>query len=281
MRDMSATANRPPSHTAREVADTPAFRVAVRTGFVARGLTYALIGGICIALALGAGSGGQAADQQGALNLVASAPLGSVVLVAVAIGLGAYALWHLFLAAVGVGPEGGGGTEAFDRLSNLAGGLVYLSFCALAVRVLVGSAGNQTRQQRHAAAGVLGWPAGRELVGAAGVVLLAICAHQIHSAWKGEFAQENKTGEMSPEERRAFMILGRAGLISRSLVFALSAYFLIRTAIDFHVSQGVGLDGALADVHRQPFGNVLLVVAGLGLLVFAVFSTLEARRRRL
>jgi len=34
-------------------------------------------------------------------------------------------------------------------------------------------------------------------------------------------------------------------------------------------------------VHHQPFGNVLLVLAGVGLLVFAGFSTLEARRRRL
>ena len=281
MRDMSATANRPSSQTAREVADTPAFRVAVRTGFVARGLTYALIGGICIALALGAGAGGQSADQQGALNLVASAPLGSVVLVVIAIGLGAYALWHLFLAAVGVGPDGGGGSKPFERISSLASGLVYVGFCALAVRVLLGSAGSQTRQQRHAAAGVLSWPGGRELVGAAGVVLIAICLHQIQAAWKGEFAQENKTGEMSPEERRTFMVLGRAGLISRSLVFALSGYFLIRSAIDFHVSGGVGLDGALADVHHQAFGNVLLVVAGIGLLVFAAFSTMEARRRRL
>jgi hypothetical protein len=64
-------------------------------------------------------------------------------------------------------------------------------------------------------------------------------------------------------------------------VFALSGYFVIRTAIDFHVSRGIGLDGALAEVHHQPFGNVLLVLTGAGLLVFAAFSAWEARRRRL
>ena len=78
---MAATAHREPS--ARRARSSPTrrrFAVAVRTGFVARGLTYALIGAIAIALALGAGSRAQAPNQQGALSLVASAPLGSVAL---------------------------------------------------------------------------------------------------------------------------------------------------------------------------------------------------------
>jgi hypothetical protein len=278
---MAATGRRAPAGAARQLADAPAFRIAVRTGFLARGLTYALIGAVAIALALGAGSHAQAPNQQGALSLVASAPLGSLALIVIAIGLGAYAMWKLVLAAIGVGPEGGGGRELSDRVENLAGGLVYAGFCALAVRVLVGSSGNQTREQRQTAAGVLSWPGGRELVGAAGVVLVAVCLHQIYTAVKGEFAQESKTGEMGARERRVFMGMGRTGLIARSLVFAVSGYFLIRTAIDFHVSRGIGLDGALAEVHRQTYGNVLLVLTGIGLLLFAAFSVMEARRRRL
>ena len=278
---MAGTVHREPSAAARRLADTPVFRVAVRIGFVARGLTYAIIGAVAIALALGAGSNGQAPNQQGALSLVASAPLGSAALVVIAVGMAAYALWKLTLAAIGVGPDGGGGREPKERLSNLAGGLVYVSFSALAVRVLAGSAGNQTREQHRTAAGVLGWPGGRELVGAAGVILIGICVQQAYEAWKGEFAQESTTGEMGARERRAFMLMGRSGLIARSLVFALSGYFLLRTAIDFHVSRGIGIDGALAEVHRQTDGNILLVVVGLGLLVFAAFSAMEARRRRL
>ena len=274
---MGSTAPR----AAREFADSAGFRIAVRTGFVARGLTYALIGGVAIALALGAGSGGHAPNQQGALSLVASAPLGGAALVVIAAGLGAYALWKLFLAVFGVGPDGAGGLKLSDRVANLAGGVVYVAFCALAVRVLAGSPGNQSRQQRQTTAGVLGWPGGRELVGAAGAILIAICLQQIHSAYKGDFADDDKAGELTPDQRRAFMLVGRTGLIARSLVFALSGYFLIRSAIDFHVSGGVSLDGTLAAVHAQPFGDVLLVLAGAGLLVFAAFSALEAKRRRL
>ncbi len=264
---------------ARELADSTGFRVAVRVGFAARTLTYALIGAIAVALALGAGASA-APDQQGALQLVAAAPLGSVALAVAAAGLAAYAVWKLALAWLGTGPDGGGGDGAFDRLSNLAGGIVYVGFCVLTVKVLLGRGGNQGHQQRQAAAGVLGWPGGRELVAAAGIVLVAICLQQAYAAVRGEFARDSKTGEMSPEERRAFMLLGRVGLSARSLVFGLSGYFLVRTAIDFKVSRGVGLDGTLADLHSQAYGNVLLALVGAGLLIFAVFSALEARRRR-
>lgn len=263
-----------------ELADSRPFRWAVRVGFIGRGLTYALIGAIAIALALGAGASASP-NQEGALELVARAPLGRVALVVVAAGLAAYALWKLVLAALGTGPEGADGHGALDRLSNLAGGVVYLGFCALAVRVMLGSAGNQTRSQRHTAAGVLGWPGGRELVAGAGLVLVAICLQQAYVAVRGDFAHESKTGEMGQEERRLFMFLGRVGLTARSLVFGLSGYFLIRTAVDFKVSRGIGVDGALAELHAQTYGNVLLVLVGAGLLLFAAFSSLEARRRRL
>lgn len=266
---------------ALEAGDARPLRMAVRAGFVARGLTYALIGAIAIALALGAGSRGAAPNQQGALDLIARAPLGGVVLALCAVGLGAYALWKLTLALIGAGPEGASSGSLFDRVSNLAGGLVYVGFCVLAVKVLLGHGGNQTRQQHRTAAGVLSWPAGRELVGGAGLVLIGICAHQIYTGARGRFAAESKLGEMSPRERRVFMLLGRVGLVARGVVFGLSGYFVLRTAIDFKVSRGIGLDGALAEVHSEPLGNVLLVIAGVGLLLFAAFSTLEARRRRL
>src|SRR5947209_2521358 len=132
---MTAAADREPSRIARRFADSTAFEAAVRAGFVARGLTVALIDGLAIALAFGAGSHGQAANQQDALSLTASAPLGSVVLIAIAVGLWAYALWKLFLAAFGAGPEGGGSKKLSDRVPNLAGGIVYAAFGVLTIRV--------------------------------------------------------------------------------------------------------------------------------------------------
>jgi hypothetical protein len=105
----------------------------VRIGFIARALTYGLIGVIAARLAVDGHSSSAQPNQQGALTLIVQAPLGRVALVAIAVGLLAYALWKLALSLVVRGPEGGGGTDVKDRLANLAGGVVYLAFFAVAV----------------------------------------------------------------------------------------------------------------------------------------------------
>jgi TRAP-type C4-dicarboxylate transport system permease small subunit len=105
----------------------------------------------------------------------------------------AYALWRFALAAIGPGPEGGGGKRTGERLRNLGGGIAYLAFFAVAVGVLAGGGSNQSKQPGHTAAGVFGWPAGRWLVGLAGVVLISIWAVQAYEALQEKFLGDNKT----------------------------------------------------------------------------------------
>jgi hypothetical protein len=183
---------------------------------------------------------------------------------------------------LGRGPEGADSQKLKDRVSNAAGAVVYFGVFSVALRVLLGSAGNQSAQQRRTASGVLGWPGGPVLVAIAGIAMIAISAYQVYSAIRGDFAKESKkTGQMGRHERKLFLTLGRVGLSARAIVFAIVGYFLVRTAIDFKPN-GIGLDGALAKVHAQPYGPLLLGIVAAGLLVFAVFSTFfEARYRRL
>jgi Domain of Unknown Function (DUF1206) len=258
-----------------------AFQWLVRAGFVARAVTYGVIGALALSIALGAGTAGTAPNQQGALLLIARSPLGLAALVVICAGLLAYALWKLTLGIWGRGPEGGGGPELKDRVANLAGGVAYLGFFAVAVGAASGSSGNSSGEPRHAAAGVLGWPGGQVLVGIAGAALIGISAYQFYDAVRGTFAQDSKLQQMGPKERRLFMGLGHLGLSARALVFALVGYFLLRTAIDFNPGSAVGVDGALARLHHEPLGPWLLGLVAVGLLTFAAFSLIEARYRRL
>ncbi len=258
------------------------FHWLVRAGFFARGVTYGLIGAFAFALALGAGASGTAPSQQGALALIAGSVLGRITLVAIAAGLLAYALWKIAQGILGTGPEGGGGPGLKDRLANGFGGLAYIGFFVIALRVLAtGNGGNANQQTRHAAAGVLGWPGGPALVAIGGGILLGVSLYQIYEAGTGAFAKDDRTGTMKPEQRRAFMLVGRVGLSARALVFALVGYFLIRAAIDFNANKAVGVDGALTRLHHEPLGPWLLGIVAVGLLAFAAFSFAEARYRRL
>lgn len=257
------------------------FEMLVRAGFATRALTYGVIGGIALALALGVGPAPDAPNQQGALAFVAQAQLGRVAVAVAAVGLLAYALWKLGQAVFGRGPEGGGDPDVKGRIASAGGGVVYLGFFAVAVRILFGSSSSSSSQPSHTTAGVLGWPGGPVLVGIAGVALIVISCYQAYDAVSGNFADESKRSEMSPAVHRTFMTLGRIGLVARALVFVILGYFLVKAAVDFNSGEAVGLDGVLARVHHQPFGPWLLGLVSAWLIVFAVYSLFEARYRRL
>src|SRR3954454_21403216 len=145
-----------------------------RAGLLARGAVYLVIGLLSIKLAFGAG--GKTTDQQGALATVARQPFGKVLLVALALGLAGYALWRLWRAAVGHGIESGE-DDAKERISGAISGVTYGALCLTAIKILAGSGGGGGGPDK-ATAGVLGWPGGPWLVGAAGLVLIGVGIEQ-------------------------------------------------------------------------------------------------------
>lgn len=273
---------RPGDASARTLAlgRSSGFAWFVRGGFVARGLVYGLIGGLALALAFGA-AGGSATNQQGAFSRIASAPLGRSALVCLSVGLLAYAVWQVGQAILGRGLERGGRDKTTDRLGHLVSGVGYLGLLVLAVKVLLGSHTHQQTGPRRAASGVLGWPGGQWIVALAGVAFVGVCLYQAYKGLKGSYLEEMKTEQMSGDTRRFLGRLGKIGVVSRALVFALIGYFLIRAAIDYDVTKVIGIDGALREVARHAYGTWLLGIAALGLLTFAAGSLAEARYHRI
>lgn len=245
-----------------------------RAGFVARGLIYAIIGVLALKLALGAG--GKTTNQQGALRTIAHQPFGRLLLLAVAIGLGGYALWRLVRAAVGQH-----GDSALDRVSGVASGLVYAGMCLIAVKLLIGAKPSATANPHKATAGVFGWPAGTWLVGITGAVLIGVGLYQGYRGLSKDFLDDSKTEQMSPTVRLWFERIGVFGYLARMVVFGLIGVFLIKAATDFRAKTAIGLDGALAKLAHQSYGHLLLGVVATGLIAFGVYSLADARYRRI
>jgi Domain of Unknown Function (DUF1206) len=253
-----------------------AFEWLSRAGFVARAVIYGLIGVLALKLALG--HGGKITDQRGALATVAHQPFGTYLLTLLAIGLGAYALWRFVRAAIGHGPEGS--DSGFDRVAALASGVVYSGLCVLAVAILIGTSGSASSPHK-ATAGVLGWPAGTWIVGAAGVVLIAVGLYQGYRGLTKDFLSDSKTEEMSPAMRTWIGWIGRVGYFARMVVFGLVGVFLVKAAVDYNPNKAVGLDGALAKLENHSYGSVLLGIVSAGLVAFALYSLSDARYRRI
>jgi len=258
--------------------NSAAFEWLSRAGFVARSAIYAIIGVLAFKLAIG--SGGKLTNQHGALTTVADQPFGSLLLTLLAIGLGGYALWRFFRATLGRGPEGS--DSGFERLAALASGLAYGALCVLAVEILVGSgSSSSSTDPSSSAAGILGWPGGPLIVGAAGLVMIGVALYQAYKGITQKFLDDSKTEEMSPGTRKWIARLGTVGHLARAVVFGLIGVFLVKAAIEYDPKTAVGLDGALAKLANQPYGSVLLGIVAAGLIAFALYSLSDARYRKI
>jgi hypothetical protein len=247
-----------------------------RGGLLARGVVYGLIGALALAVALGAG--GRTTDQQGAMQTIARQPLGWALLGLLAAGLAGYGGWRLTRAATGRGREETDST--FDRVAAAASGISYLLLFAVAVEILSSAGGGRSNTSQETA-GVLGWPAGPELVAVAGVVLIGVGLYQGYKGLARKFMETSRTEEMDPPVRTAYAALGAFGHAARAVVFGLVGYGLIRAALDYDPREEKGLDGALRELAHASYGPVLLGIVAAGLIAFAVYSIADARYRKI
>jgi hypothetical protein len=251
-----------------------------RYGLVAKGVSYGLVGVLAAALAVG--SGGKATSREGALETLADESYGKVILVAMALGFAAYGLWRLAQALFDREDEGSGAKGLAKRAGYLGRAAIYAGLTFVTIELLAGSGGggSQTSDARKATAQVLDWPAGRWIVGLAGLCLVGYGLYNGFRAFTQNFEEKWKTREMSRGERTWGGRIGSAGLLARLVVFGLIGAFLVKAALEYDAQEAIGLDGALRKVVQASYGPWLLGLVSAGLICYAVFCFVEARYRR-
>jgi uncharacterized protein DUF1206 len=263
------------SSRARRASDTPAAHGLARAGLVARGVIYMLIGWVAVLVALGHGS--HEADQQGALQLLAGKPYGSVSLWLLGIGFAAYALWRLSEAFYGVAGEG---RRRGPRLRSLARAVIYAGLACLTFEVISGTQGSQSGQQQDITARAMQHPGGRWLVGIAGLIIVIIGLVLAMEGIRHKFMKYLRTSQMSPRTRRVVRLLGVMGTVARGAVVALVGIGVIEAAVSHNAARSGGIDRALLTLRDEPAGPVLLLLVALGLVIFGLYGLCEARWRR-
>jgi hypothetical protein len=261
--------------SARRAADSPAAHVMARAGLTARGVIYILIGWVAILVSVNHSS--READQLGALQLLVGKPYGVVSLWLLGIGFAAYALWRLSEAAFGVTGEGSG---VGPRLKSLGRAIVYAAFAYLTFTVIHGKAQSQSKRQQDFTATAMKHTDGRVLVGLIGAAVIIAGIVLVMEGIRKKFMKQLMTGQMSPRVRRVVKWLGMIGTIARGLVFALAGIGVVAAAITHKASDSGGIDKALLTLRNEPFGEFLMLLAAVGLLIFGVYGLCEARWRK-
>jgi len=261
--------------SAKQVARSEPVKVGARAGLVAYGVTHLLIAWLALQIAFG--GGGERADQTGAFQTIADQPLGRVLLWVLVVGFAAVALWRLEQAVWGFTYIDDTTKRLRQRVESGAKAAVFVALAVVAANTASGGADSNSGQQ--AAAGVLGWPGGRFLVGAAGLVILAIGVVKAKHGWEKKFEQEMSL----PSDRHAREVAvrsGQVGSIAKGVSIGLIGVLVVVAAVTFDPARANGLDTALKTLAAQPFGVVLLAAVALGLAAYGVFCFFDARYHR-
>ncbi len=260
---------------AEKAALSPWMEKLVRVGFGARGLIYFLMGLIAFEVAFGARSAPQ--DQQGALRVFAAQPIGRVLLILVMIGLVGYSLWGLiriFFDPLHIGSHPVGIVQRLWYFSSVASysSLIIPTYGLITRTPIKGQHSSQTEEAQRSVSTIFQWPWGQWLVGIAGVIGIGIGLAQIYEGIRPKFDRQFHLYDLTAQQAKWLIWVGRIGTVARGIVFGLLGLFLVLAAYFADAQKAKGMDGALLELARQPYGFWLLGFVGFGLMAFGVYS---------
>src|SRR5918993_1635591 len=246
-----------------QLAAESKFQLLTRLGFAGRGLLYILVAWLVLAT-------GRTEDLTGALEYVGRGN-GRILLMAIAIGLFTYGLWRLADAAFGIENPGSDGKTSRKRGAAGVIGIIYLYLAYKAARILLnGDAGESSTQQQ--ADTVLDLPGGQLVLAFAALVLAVAGASQLRKAYKCSFLRRLE----APAQAPVVKWLGRIGYAARGVIFLAVAWLIAKAAIDEQSTEAGGMEQVL-DLLSGP----LLYAVAAGLMLFGMFSIIEARYPRI
>jgi hypothetical protein len=269
-------------YSARRIATSHWMTMFARLGYAAKGVVYLIIGALAVELAVG--RGGEATDQRGALRTIYEQPFGKFLLIIVAVGLIAFALWSFIQALFDTENKGKDAKGILGRIGYAAVGISYGLLAIGAIQLVVGSgsSGKSTTSSAQDWTGrILHYPAGVFLVVLIGLIVFGLAGYMFYRAYSANFKKKLALQEMRGQIRKWGIYVGRFGYAAMGAVFCIVGLFLIIAALQHNPSDAKGLDSALQVLLHQPFGPILLAIVALGLFAYGVYSFVEVRYRRI
>ncbi len=257
-----------------------AIRLAARTGHLATGTVYVVVGVVALVAAFNLHI--RPMGSQGALHRVLSGGAGMLTLLALAAGLVADSVWQAIRAALDVDRAGRGLAGWGNRAGWVGSGLIHLGLAITALKLALGIPQKTAEHQVKAwTAFALTVPLGQWLVTVAGAIVIGVGLVLAYRAWVGDVDRWLDLRPLSPASRALILALGRFSLLARGLVLGLGGSFLVMAAIRLSPKEARGLGGTLRVIEYQRYGALLLAGFALGFITSGLLEFMRARYRRI
>jgi Domain of Unknown Function (DUF1206) len=256
---------------ANQLEGNPVLKGGARVGYAVSGVLHLLIGWIALQVAWSGSR--RAADESGALQILAGSTLGQITLWLVVAGFVALGLWHL-VSALAARPAPGSSAWP-DRAKDLSVGAVHLFVAWTAFSTVKGRPHSNKEQSTDVTATLLQQPGGRVLVAVLGLVVVGTGAYHVVKGWTRRFLRD-----LSEHPGTLATRAGMFGYLAKGIALAVVGILFVIAAAQNSSSEATGLDGALRALGRQPAGPWLLTAIALGIAVYGVYSFARARHAR-
>ena len=243
----------------------------MRAGYGARGAIYVLVGILALWAAL---YQGEASGTKDALVTLREKSWGVPALWGIGLGLFGYMIWRVVAGIADVEDHGTDGKGLIARAGQVTTGVLHgligLSVISLAMGDSGSGGGAQDWTQR-----IMEMPGGRWIVGIGALILLGAGIYYVQKGWRGKYKDHlqgsRTTAELDPVLKGGLIVYGALlGLVALSIFYA---------ALTADPSQAGGLGQALSDLRGAAYGRILLGIAALGLIAFALYNFVEAAYR--
>ncbi|WP_229072519.1 DUF1206 domain-containing protein [Actinoplanes sp. DH11] len=265
-------------HQASRAAESKPLEYLARGGFIGYGIIHLLFAWIALQVAF-SGSG-QQSDQSGALQELSTHSYGKTLLIVIAIGLIAMAIWQAFEAAIGEsGPRDR--TATAERVLSVARALLYSYLAWTAIKVVQGSDASMGDSNASMTAKLMDSSGGRLLVGLIGLVVLGIGVGMVYYGYKRKFVKHLNTGQMPAKSRESIIKLGMAGYSAKGVAYAIAGILVVTAAVNYDPEKARGLDAALKTLAGSSWGVWLLALIAAGIAAFGVYCIAQAKYRKI
>jgi hypothetical protein len=266
--EKAADGARKAEHEAEKVTRSPLAKGVARTGFVFVGLLHLLIAWLAAQIAFGQNS---RADQTGAVEQIASAPGGPVILWAGALCCAALTVW-MVLEWIAEWRRHGKPTKGLGPLGT---GIAYLALAVLFVSFALGNRKNSSEQSKEITATLLAAPFGVVVLIAAGLVLLGAGGYFGFRGVTRSFL--GKDAQPTAAVPAWVKVVGCIGFVAKGVALATLGILVLVATMRRDPNEQSGLDGALKSLAGQPYGGWILGAVALGLACYGVYSAARAK----
>jgi len=204
-----------------------------------------------------------------------------LVLWVVAAGLVALGLWRVAETIVGSKPGEGSGpyqddTPAWKRAKSAGLAIVNFAIAFSAARFAMGSGQQSSQQNAGLSARMMqsGW--GKSILIAVALGLIVVGGYHVYKGAAKKFLKDLRVNR-GP----AVTAVGIAGYVAKGVVLAGAGVLVIIATLRADPSKATGFDAAVKTLGHAPYGEVLLVVAAIGIAAFGLYSFVRSRYGRM